>query len=205
MIDTHVYQLQAELPSTKLDENGRQIIEWQTIYAQVNKDTLEYSLNKKSAFYGDYDDAISKWKISYQEKDDESIVKLTQETKKKSSQPKILLIKEDEGFPNDFQKVCNSIRDSGLDKKSIGRPILVNSHTGRGVSALSRNAENQSYRGLVNILIIWLVFSNAQNILRLLNDQGWIFGKVLIDALADSSNFQLKNLKYFLYAQHLVS
>ena len=154
MIDTKIYQLKAELPSAKLDANGRQIREWQIIYSQVNKDTLEYSVSKERAYKGNFDDIITHCKVGYQEEDDESIVKLTQETKKKSSQPKILLIKEDEGFPNDFQKVCNSIRDSGLDKKSIGRPILVNSHTGRGVSALSRNAENQSYRGLVNILII---------------------------------------------------
>ena len=82
---------------------------------------------------------------------------------------------------------------------------MVNCHTGRGVSALARNAENQSYRGLVNILIILLIASNFHNILRVLNEEGWVFGMVYINALTHPQNFEPKNLQYVLYGQYLVS
>jgi len=138
------------------------------------------------------------------EEDDVQIVKLTQEVRK-GQQPKFLFLKEDEGYTNDFQRVVNTIRDSIMDKRSIGRPILVNSHIGRGISPLSRNAVNQSYRGLVNILIICLIASNAQNILNILNNQGWVFGKFFVDAAMDSSYYKLKNLWYIIYGQHLIT
>jgi len=59
MIDTHVYQLKANLQTSNLDENGRHTLAWQTIHVQVKKDTLEYSFDKKRAYQGDYNDTIT--------------------------------------------------------------------------------------------------------------------------------------------------
>lgn len=124
MIDTRVYKLQAELPTTKLDENGREIHQWTTIYVQVNKDTFEYSQVQARAFMGDYDDVIPHARITFEDKKNEGHARVQQQVKKgKSEQPKVLFIKEDDSCPNDFEKVCRVIREASLEAREIGRPI----------------------------------------------------------------------------------
>lgn len=206
MIDTHIYQLQAELPSTKLDENGRQTLQWTTVYAQVTKDTFEYSVSKKRAFKGDYDDEIPKCKVIYLVGKDEGVVKLEQSARKdKDQQIKVILIKEDENCPNDFHRVCNIIREQSKAGKDLGRPIVINSHTGRGVSGLSRNAENSNYKGIVNILVILLILSNLHNVIKTIDENGWAFGNTILQTIIDLRNFEPRSLKYVLSFQYLVS
>jgi hypothetical protein len=204
MIDTRIYQLQAELPSLVQNKDGRQDIEWMTVYVQTTKDNFEYSRDLKRALKGDFDDIIPKCTVNYIKDGDDLVVKLEQKVKK-DQQPRILFIRQDEATPNDFEIVCNLIRENSMEVKGIGRPILVNSHTGRGVSALSRNSDNRSFRGIVNILIILLVISNAQNIYRMINEEGWVMGSSLYNLVTGESTWKLENIKYLLVVQHMVT
>ncbi|CAI2362233.1 unnamed protein product [Moneuplotes crassus] len=203
MIDTRIYKLKAELHSSNRDDNGRHVIEWATIHAQVNKDKIEYTTGYKRALVGDFEEVLPHCTLTFLEIDGEQVAKLEEIVRNKETVHKILLIKPHEDHLDDFEKVCLVIREHSMGQKDIGRPILVNSHTGRGISALSRKAENQSYRGLVNILIILLVASNAHNILKVLKEDGWIFGKIWIDVITSSAAFKLEYLKYLLYGQFL--
>jgi len=83
--------------------------------------------------------------------------------------------------------------------------MVINMHTGRGVSALSRDADSIDYSGLVNILVILLVMSNIKNIMKTLNDKGWVFGGHILAALTDLHNFQFKNMGYILCLQFVVT
>ncbi|CAI2362448.1 unnamed protein product [Moneuplotes crassus] len=205
MIDTKIYKLKAELASSSLDDKGRSLIEWATIFAQVSQDKIEYTQAYKSALVGDFEEMIPHCTLSFLEIDGEQVAKLAEVVRKSQTKQKILMIKPHQNHSQDFEKVCNILREFAMAEKDIGRPIMVNSHTGRGISALSRNAENQSYRGIVNILIILLIASNAQNILKVLNEEGWVFGKVWLDLFRNPTTFQLKNLRYLLYVQNLVT
>jgi len=185
MIDTHLYWLEAELETSKVDKNGRTVMKWTNIFAQVKKDNFEFSESKERAFGGDFDDTISHWKLIYLKGNQDGIVKLVQENTKGKEQSKVLMIKENENFSKDFHHITNLIRELNMTAKSIGRPIMMNTHTGRGVSALSRNAKDQSYRGLVNILVICLLMSNLHNILNTINGKGYQLGGSLYDIVFD--------------------
>ena len=105
MINTKIYQIKAELWSKNLDLHGRNKLEWVTIYAQVNNDKIEYSTDKIRAFHGDYDESIPHCTVSFLEAQKEQVAKLTEVTRRKDKKALILLIKQDEATPNDFQKV----------------------------------------------------------------------------------------------------
>jgi diacylglycerol O-acyltransferase 1 len=117
----------------------------------------------------------------------------------------VLLIREDESCSHDFQVICSTIREANMSAGQVGRPIMSNSHTGRGVSALSRNAKGQSYRGLVNILVICLVMSNIQNILRTINEKGWIFGSTIYGVFVDPDTYSINSVRYALCLQFLIT
>ena len=118
---------------------------------------------------------------------------------------KSLFIKEDEECPEDFLHIWTKLDEYSKSGIHVGRPIIVNIHTGRGVSALSRNAENVNYRGLVTILIILLIISNIQNIWRTVNERGWTFGSIVYNNLTDLNNFHPRNIRYLLCIQFVLT
>lgn len=71
-------------------------------------------------------------------------------------------------------------------------------NTGRGVSALSRNAENVNYRGIVSILVILLLLSNIQHIWKTVKHRGWVFGAAVYNNLTDFDNYRLSYVLYLL-------
>ena len=132
-------------------------------------------------------------------------MKLEQVIRHKDQVPKSIFIKEDESCPDDFNNILIKLDTHCKSGIQFGRPIIINMHTGRGISALSRNAENMNYRGLVTILIILLIISNIQNIWRMVNEKGWVFGVIIFNNLTDLNNFHPKKLGYLLCLQFIVT
>ena len=205
MIDTHVYQILAELPSGKKDERGRTLHHWTPVFWQVKNETFQYTEHMKSAFHGDYKNEITRWKVINMAENNEEFVKLEQIVRHKDQIPKTLLIKEDESCSHDFYLIWRKLDDLNKVGKEVGRPITINMNTGRGVSALSRNAENVNYRGIVSILVILLLLSNIQHILKTVKHRGWVFGAAVYNNLTDFDNYRLSYVLYLLWFQFVIT
>lgn len=191
MIDTHVYTLKAEFASEKTDDRGRAQFEWRLIYAQIQRGGFQYTQNRKSAFRGNFPDTIPKCMPIHMTDGDENIVKLEEKVRKDKDAPKVLFIKEDEENAKDFADVVAILDEiSKSDKREIGRCMVINVHTGRDVSALSRDKENSDYTGIVNILVLLLVLSNIKNIMKTFNERGWMLGAQIYEAVTKIDRFE---------------
>ena len=188
MIETKLYVLQAFTHLEKKDEHGRPKVGWRRIHAQVKNGTFEYTTNEAEAKTGDFEDSISYCKAINLANQDERIIKIVEEVKDKKKEPKSLQVRMDEDKPQDLSKLCNAIDTHNKGPKEIGRPLLLNVHSGRGVSALSRGITHSDYRGIVTILLILLIISNMKNILKQGSQQGWYVGSIIFEFVTNPSS-----------------
>ena len=167
MIDTKLYVLQGFILTEKKDEHDRNIVEWRRIYGQLNNNIFEYTTDETEAENGDFYEKINDWRSVYQTDKEESVLKLYQESKgNKKDNTKFLLWKIDESHPQDLTNLANYLDSKSKSPKEVGRPLHVNVHCARGVSALSRSATHSNYKGLVTVLLILLIISNLKNIMK---------------------------------------
>lgn len=80
---------------------------------------------------------------------------------------------------------------------------MLNVHSGRGISALSRGITHSNYRGIVTILLILLIISNIKNIIKQGSQQGWAVGSKIVEFLVNpSSKVTISGLREFAFAMH---
>ena len=77
-------------------------------------------------------------------------------------------------------------------------------HVARGVSALSRNSSHTEYRGLVNILIILLLVSNARILIAKAQTDGWIIGRLIFETITSPQRLTVENYINFAIIMHWI-
>lgn len=102
-------------------------------------------------------------------------------------------------------KICTILDETTKSGSEIGRPIVMNMHTGRGVSALARDKENRDFTGIVNILVLLLVLSNFKNIMKNIDERGWVVGTHFIDVLKHIDKMIPDHIGYIISLQFLIS
>lgn len=203
MIATKLYTLQAFTKTDAKDEHGRHKVGWRRIYGQINNGTFEYTTNQEEAENGDFSDSIPDVKAVHEADKEERVIKLIQQVKNKKHEPKSLTIRMDEQHSNDLNKISNIIDSFNKNTKEIGRPLLLNVHSGRGVSALSRGKSHSNYRGIVTVLLILLIISNFKYILKQGSQKGWTVGNAIYETLTDpSSKITVGGLIHFAFAMN---
>ena len=139
----------------------------------------------------------------YQANKLENTVKITEIVKNKKKDPRYLEIKVDEEFSQDVGVLTNVIDERNKQPKDVGRPLLVNMHCARGVSALSRGREHSNYRGIVTVLIMLLIISNLRFIYKQVIRKGEVFTDQFILLLTNREEIVTVNgIFEILYALH---
>ena len=139
----------------------------------------------------------------YQANKLENTVKITEIVKNKKKDPRYLEIKVDEEFSQDVGVLTNVIDERNKQPKDVGRPLLVNMHCARGVSALSRGREHSNYRGIVTVLIILLIISNLRFIYKIVSKKGEVFANQLMLNFTNREELiTISGILEILYALH---
>lgn len=189
MLAPRLYVVKALTKTDKKDKHDRNIVDWVRVYSQVSSGAFEYTHDKEQATAGDFGNKISHCKATNMANKEERVIKLEEEKKgKKKEDPKTLEIKIDEDFPRDLHKLTNVIDEYNKGPSDLGRSLLMNSHSGRGVSALSRGMSHSNYRGIVTVLLILLIISNLKYILKQGADKGWVVGNTIVESITNPSH-----------------
>jgi hypothetical protein len=205
MIATRLYKVQALILTEKKDKHGRNTVDWTRIYCQVNNGTFEYTSDENQAKVGDFEEKIPNCKAINQASKNDSSVRLIEQSKgkKKIENVKSLEVRIDENFAQDLNKLTNILDEYNKNLKEVGRPLLINLHSGRGVSALSRGIDHSNYRGIVTVLLILLIISNLKYILKQGTDKGWTVGHYIYETVTNpGGKVSLDSLLHIGFAMH---
>lgn len=204
IIAIKLYKVLAYIPTNQKDEHGRKILDWVRVYGQINNSDFEFTTSEEEANEGEFNQKIPKCKAIHEADKHEHIVRIVETVDKhKKHQPVKIEIKIDDEFPRDLGDLTSLIDEISKAPKDVGRPILMNLHFARGVSALSRSSKNSNYRGIVTILVILLVASNIRIIFQQFREKGWEVGNAIYMTFQSSEgSFTLAKIVEFAYALH---